>query len=150
MMRNIIVLVFIYALLTGCSTGKVHYLTPQEAKEYPVVMIANCDIKCGGSKIVKGTIFIVKEVGGYKYKIGSNEVLSNSVMMFEKKKKLPEDALFIKLQEDYKWGYIVYPNGQFVYDNYYSFGFHFGKLQTITNQKCIYNEEPPFILKDNR
>lgn len=151
MTKNIgLVLVFISALLTGCSP-KFRYLTPQEAKEYPVVMIANCDIDFGKLKIIKGTIFIVKEVGGYKYKIGSEDMYRSIALMAGKRHKLPDNALFIKLQEKYKWGYIVYPNGQFVYDNYYSFGFNdFGKLWTLEDQKCNYNEEPPFILKENR
>jgi len=150
MMRNVIILVFISTLLTACST-KFRYLTPQEAKEYPVVMIANCDIDCGKLKIIKGTIFIVKEVGGYKYKIGSDDMYENLILMAGKRHKLPDDALFIKLQEKYKWGYIVYPNGQFVYDNYYSFAFNdFRRLTTTVDQKCTYNGKTPFILKDNR
>jgi len=150
-MRNIIVLIFISTLLTGCGARKVHYLTPQEAKEYPVVMIANCDIECRDTKIVKGTIFIVKELGGYKYQIFSNDVYRNTFLMLQKKKKLPDDALFIKLQEKDKFGYIVYPNGKFVYDNYFFFGFNpYRKLITTTGQKCTYNAKSPFILKDNR
>ncbi len=149
-MRNIIVFVFISALLTGCSP-KFHYLTPQEAMKYPVVMIANSNIECRDVKIIKGTIFIVKELGGYKYKIYSNSLLRNYVLMLEKKKQLPDDALFIKLQEKYDWGFIVYPNGQFVYDNYFNFIFSgSGKLQTATGQKCTYNGNSPFTLKNNR
>lgn len=151
-MRNVILLLCVSAFLTGCTTRKeIHYLTPQEAMKYPVVMIANCDITCGRSKILKGTIYIVKEVGGYKFKITSGSLLKNTALMLEKKTELPDDALLIKLQEDDKSGFIVYPNGQFVYDNYYYFGFDdFGKLYTNTNQKCTFNAKSPFILKDNR
>jgi len=154
-MRNLIVLIFISILLTGCGSAKdIRYLTPQEAMKYPVVMIANSDIDCGrrNTKIVKGTIFIVKEVGDYKYKIVSNDNLYRNIgLMFQKKNKLPEDALFIKLQEDLDTGFIVYPNGEFVYNNYFTFGFDSnGKLYTTLGQKCTFHEEPPFTLKDNR
>lgn len=151
MTKNIVlVLVIISALLTGCSP-KFRYLTPQEAKKYPVVMIANSDIECRDVKIIKGTIFIVKELGGYKYKMYSNDnILRNYVLILEKKKQLPDEALFIKLQEKYNWGFVVYPNGQFVYDNYFTFQFNSKKLNTATGQKCIYNGNPPFILKNNR
>lgn len=152
MIKKISLLLFLVCLLTGCSTSKeLRFLTPQEAKKYPVVMIANTDIKYARTKILKGTIFIVKEVGGYKYKITSNSLLRNVALMLEKKTVLPDDALFIKLQEEDRLGFVVYPDGQFVYDNYYYFIFDdFGKLQTSTNQKCTFNAEPPFILKNNR
>ena len=150
-MKNIIVLVFASIIIVGCGSGQIRYLTPQEAKEYPVVMIANCDIHYNSSKIAKGTIFVVKEIGGEKFKITHyDDVLKNSALMFDKKKELPEDALFIKLQENYNWGYIVYPNGQFVYENYFFFMYANGKLSTKPDQKCTYNDDPPFILKDNR
>lgn len=138
--------------LLSCGSQKIQYLSPQEAKKYPVVMIANCDITCGRSKkIVEGTIFIVKEIGGHKFKITTNNLYANTALMFSKRKILPDDALFIKLQEEYNSGFVVYPNGQFVYDNYFWFWFdNFKKLSTLTNQKCTFNKKHPFILKDNR
>lgn len=148
-MKKVLVFVFISIILVGCKTT-VHYLTPEEAMKYPVVMIANTDINYGKKKIVKGTIFIVNEVGGYKYKIWTNNLYMDTGRMLAKSKTLPKDALFIKLQEDSYQGFIVYPTGEFVYDNYYEFTFNKGKFHTFVDQECTYNKIPPFILKKNR
>lgn len=148
-MKHVVAYVFISIILVGCGST-VHYLTPAEAMKYPVVMIANTDINYGKKRIVKGTIFIVKEVGGYKYKIWTNNLYKDTGRMLGKKRILPKDALFIKLQEDNHEGFIVYPNGEFVYDNYHEFTFNQGKFHTFVDQKCTYAKTPPFILKKNR
>ena len=148
-MKNTVAFVFITIFLAGCGST-VHYLTPEEAMKYPVVMIANTDINLDKKRIVKGTIFIVKEVGGYKYKIWTNDLYKDTGRMLAKNKTLPKDALFIKLQEDEHQGFIVYPNGEFVYDNYHEFMYNRGKFHTYTNKECTYTKSPPFILKKNR
>jgi len=154
MIKNLTILFLLTFGLTGCSTKKeIRYLTQEEAQQYPVVMIANCDISCANFKINKGTIFIVKEIGGYEYKITGKGLLEDmsSMLTGANEHKFPADALFIKLQEDYTAGFIVYPNGQFVYDNYLFFGYDdLGRLTTWDNVECTFDGEYPFILKDNR
>jgi len=154
MIKKVVIVLILVFSLTGCSTKKEpRYLTQKEAQQYPVVMIADSDINCAHSKISKGTIFIVKEIGGHEYKIASNSLFEDlySMSTGANQHTLPADALFIKLQEDYKAGFVVYPNGQFVYDNYSLFGYDdFGKLYTWKNAGCTFNGESPFILKDNR
>lgn len=109
--------------------------------EYPVVMIANSDIKFGRTKTVKDTIFIVKEVGEHKHKVFITMSLVDTVLGFGKRLKLPDEALLLILQEDDERSFIVYPNGQFEFYDYYYFGFNSitGIFNTTTNQKCTFN-----------
>jgi hypothetical protein len=154
MIKKITMILLLAVCLAGCSTKKeVRYLTQEEALQYPVVMVANCDISCSTFRFSKGTIFIVKKIGGHEYKMASNSLLEDlySMTTGANHHTLPADALFIKLQEDYKAGFVVYPNGQFVYDNYSLFGYdHFGKLYTWKNAGCTFHGKAPFILQDNR
>jgi len=154
MIKKLTIVLLLVFTLTGCSAKKeIRYLTQEEAQQYPVVMIADCDISCTNFTINKGTIFIVKEIGGYEYKIAGKGLLEDlsSMSTGANEHKFPADALFIKLQEDYTAGFIVYPNGQFVYDNYYFFGYDdLGSLTTWDNVECKFTGENPFRLQDNR
>ena len=154
MIKNLTLVLLLAFGLTGCSAKKeIRYLTQAEAQQYPVVMIANCDISCTNFKINKGTIFIVKEIGGYEYKITGKGLLEDlySMSTGANEHKFPADALFIKLQEDYTAGFIVYPNGQFVYDNFQFFGYgDRGNMTTWDNVECTFAGEYPFRLQENR
>ena len=154
MIKNLTLVLLLAFGLTGCSAKKeIRYLTQEEAQQYPVVMIANCDISCTIFKINKGTIFIVKEIGGYEYKIAGKSLLEDMYSMSTgaNEHKFPADALFIKLQEDYTAGFIVYPNGQFVYDNFQFFGYgDRGNMTTWDNVECTFAGEYPFRLQENR
>lgn len=154
MIKKLTIVLLLAFALTGCSTKKeIRYLTHEEAQQYPAVMIANGDIRCTTFTINKGTIFIVKEIGGSEYKIAGNGLFEDMYSMVTGTNEhiFPADALFIKLQEDYKAGFIVYPNGKFVYDNYSFFGQDdFGKMTTWDTVECTCNGEYPFKLQDNR
>ncbi len=154
MIKNSFIELLLVFAFTGCSAKKeIRYLTQAEAQQYPVVMIANCDISCTNFKINKGTIFIVKEIGGYEYKIAGNDLLEDlySMSTGANEHRFPADALFIKLQEDYTAGFIVYPNVKFGYEKYFDVGYNdAGANWWMTPGECTFTCEYPFRLQDNQ
>ncbi len=114
-------------LLSGCSVKEVHVkgLKQEEAKNYPFLMVSNTDIVCntGRLKLItqKDTIFKPNDLSEVKFYSTTEGKLI----------RFPKNSIFLKSYSDtlssvgISIGYLVYPDGQFVYDNY--------KMVMITN-----------------
>jgi len=107
-------------LFSGCSIQEVHVksLTTEEASKYSLTMEANTDIVCltGRLRLItpKNTVFKPNDLANQMfYSREKGEMI-----------KFPKDSLFLEIWNGGNFavstsiGYLVYPNGQFVYDNY--------------------------------
>ena len=116
-LRFIVLAMLMTTLFLGC--GKeivVKGLSEVEASKYSFVLQANTNIVCGGITVSKGTIFRPNSLDGQKF-------LSRETSRFV---DFPKESIYLELWNDGNnasgknlgQGFLVYPNGQFVFDNY--------------------------------
>jgi len=150
------ILFLLLIFLSGCSIKEVHVksLTAEEASKESLLMIANTDIECLSARIkmiiAKGTIFKAYD-------------LSNITYYSREKDKLidfPKESIYLKSWEsDNKQmtlGYLIYPNGQFVFENYkvvlitgFKSGFNSGVPSQLYPAECKYKGNIIFTPKKN-
>ncbi|QSZ40797.1 hypothetical protein GJV85_01260 [Sulfurimonas aquatica] len=103
---------------SGCAY-KIVGLTSEEVKLHSIVMVAESEILCSlsGSDFIvnKGDIFGVEKIEGKKYvqyDMKTFSILDDDYMIF------PKETLYMKLSNEDPIGFVVYPNGEFVYGYY--------------------------------
>ncbi|MGE0739107.1 hypothetical protein [Sulfurimonas sp.] len=138
MKSKMLIAACIAAIISGC-TSKHMGMSAESLKNYPSRMVAQSDIDCNGAFIPKGAVFGVEEIGGM-------EVYDKE----DKAHKLPPEALLLR---EYNLGmtsgFVVYPNGNFVYQNYFFIMdvFMNGKFRFVFEGECKYSSEKPFKLE---
>lgn len=130
-------------------------LEPSKQKDYQLLMKANEDITCNYQIVKKGTVFgafdvskipvITMGIGGTGY-----ETFENAIMIHEDR---------IKTAHDNKLGFVVYPNGQLVFKEFWYgrvlannsiAGGGRTELFMFNNIKCSSKANPPFSPVENK
>lgn len=102
-----ITFIFIFFSSTGCAF-KAKPLHPSEYSQYPLLYEVQFDLKCESVIFTKSDRFVPYKVEG--------KTLSGTGI----KATLPKNtlALFIDQRLDHKWYALIYPNGEFISDEY--------------------------------
>lgn len=137
MKSKMLIAACIVAIISGC-TSKHMGMSAESLKNYSSRMIAQSDIDCNGKFIPKGAVFGVEEIGGMEVADRSGEI-----------NKLPPTALLLReYNPGMTTGFVVYPNGEFVYQNHsYVMDLSEGRLRFIGQGECKYSSGKPFKLE---
>ncbi len=143
--------------LSGCSVTevKVKSLTNEQASKESLLIVANTDIECigGGAKLIvaKDTILKPYDLAGKTYYSKEESKLVN----------FPDESIYLELWKinDHlghrSLGYLIYPNGQFVYENYQivlitGFDGTAGIPSQLYTSECKYKGKIVFTSKKNK
>lgn len=151
-------------LLSGCGPQLVKGLSPQMIEQQAVVMIANSDMMCGTPNgrvsVSKGTAFSVKVMQGIEYRTPSGAGLAGetaNMITGGERFTFQENTLLLKWDDTMDTGtrggsgFVVYPNGTFVYQDYVVAVFNtFNGDWWMLPGTCSFNADSPFEVKDRR
>lgn len=133
-----------FFVFTGCTpTPSIMYsenLSIKEINEYETKMIAQSEIVCNKLITPKDTIMGVLDMKGQKCTLTEDDP-----------KECPKNSLLAKIKmEDavFTMGFLVYPDGQFVYENYSTVVYITDKWHMIPTD-CKYSNPTPFKIMDN-
>ena len=134
----------LFFVFTGCTPTPKHNnsenLSIKEMNEYETKMIAQSKIVCNKFITPKDTIMGVLDMKSQKCTLtGDNP------------EECPKNSLLAKEKSEHQvfaMGYLVYPDGQFVYENYSKVVYINDKWYLIPTD-CKYSSPTPFKIMDN-
>lgn len=106
--KGVLAIISIFALsvsFSGCSTT-VRSLSVEEYNEYDVKMTPIVDLMCSNIYVDKGTV------------LGVSDMTGQTCVIYGKEDVCPKDSLILLDPDTKDRGFLVYPDGKFVYANY--------------------------------
>ncbi len=133
---NLILVALIGLLFAGCGAISVHGISKAEIDKHPLIMTANEDIRCGLYDIKKGVLFGAENASKLKYNLIGK---GTSVYQF------PNNTIFLRISSlsGVDSGFMVYPNGEFVFDNYNVFMMDKDNTFLAIDNLCNYKSKKP-------
>lgn len=154
--RFIILLGLSILLFSGCGgSTMLTGLSADKAKLYPLVMVADDDVVCGGFSFKKGAKFGTSDIGNETYMSAMDSMLG---MFTRDAKTFPKNTILLKFVEDsdgFTQGVIVYPDGSFVFENggMVTYNTMYGSVYPwkwmVHDFVCKYTKETPFTPHKN-
>jgi len=129
-------LIILGIIFSGCAGKQTLYgLKQNELHKFASKMYLPGDLTCAYITFVKGSVFGAKNLEGEPANINGRDFVfpKNSILLVNKYRK------------EYSYGFLVYPNGKFVYENYPIVVWN-GLRQKwlISHNRCKYATDTPF------